>query len=47
MASRKHKRYGQGGFKHTKSPNRDRRNGKAWKKISRVFDPVRRRLVAA
>lgn len=45
MTSKKARRYGQGGSNHKKNPNLDRPNGKAWKKISRTFDSVKRRLV--
>ncbi len=44
MASRKHKRYGAGGFKHKKTPNVDRPNGKAWKKLPKAFDLTLKRL---
>jgi len=45
MASRKHKRYGQGGFKHKHTPNLARPNGKAWKKLPKGFDLYRGRLI--
>lgn len=45
MASRKQKRYGAGGFKHKRTPNVDRPNGKAWKKHPKGFTRRTRRLV--
>lgn len=47
MASRKSKRYGQGGSKHKNTPNQLRQNGKASKKHPQVFDAEKRRLVPA
>lgn len=46
MASAKSRRYGQGGSKHKHTPNVDRPNGKAWKKIVRKFSSDKRKLVA-
>lgn len=45
MASRKSKRYGQGGMKHKRTPNLERPNGKAWKQHPKGFDLTFRRLV--
>lgn len=45
MTSRKARRYGQGGFKHKKTPNTDRPNGKAWKKFPKAFSLVSRSLL--
>lgn len=47
MASRKSKRYGQGGSKHKHTPNQERSNGKASKKHPKVFSAEKRRLVPA
>ena len=47
MASRKSKRYGQGGSKHKHTPNHHRENAKAWKKYPKVFSAEKRRLVTA
>jgi hypothetical protein len=47
MASRKSKRYGQGGSKHKHTPNLARPNGKAWKKFPKMFSAAKRRLVPA
>lgn len=47
MASRKSKRYGQGGMKHTRTPNPARPNGKASKKYPKVFSAEKRRLIPA
>lgn len=44
MASRKSKRYGQGGSKHKHTPNQERSNGKAWKKRPKAFDLTLQRL---
>lgn len=44
MTSRKARRYGQGGFKHKKTPNTDRPDGKAWKKSPKGFSVFVRRL---
>lgn len=44
MASRKSKRYGQGGSSHKHNPNLDRSNGKAWKKHPKAFDLTLKRL---
>jgi hypothetical protein len=46
MASRKHKRYGMGGFKHKQTPNAERPNGKAWKKFPKGFSLTAGRLVS-
>lgn len=46
MASRKSKRYGQGGSKHKHTPNLERDNGKAWKKHPKAFNLTLRRLVS-
>lgn len=45
MASRKSKRYGQGGSKHKHTPNPLRSNGKAFKQHPKAFDLGTRRLV--
>lgn len=47
MASRKSKRYGQGGSKHKHTPNPLRANGKASKKHPKIFSAEKRRLVPA
>lgn len=44
MASRKAKRYGQGGSSHKHVVNPDRPNGKAWKKRPKGFDLTLKRL---
>ena len=44
MASAKSRRYGQGGSKHKHTPNVDRPNGKAWKKLPKAFDLTLKRL---
>lgn len=45
MASRKHKRYGAGGFKHKRTPNLARPNGKAFKKHPKAFSWNHGRLI--
>lgn len=47
MASRKAKRYGQGGSNHKHTPNLNRSNGKANKKHPKVFSAEKRRLIPA
>lgn len=47
MASRKHQRYGQGGFRHKHVLNSERPNGKAWKKRPKGWDSESRCLVLA
>jgi hypothetical protein len=47
MASRKSKRYGQGGSKHKHTPNPERPNGKAWKRHPKAFDLTLGRLHSA
>lgn len=47
MASRKAKRYGQGGSGHKHTPNLARANGKASKKFPKVFSVEKRRLISA
>lgn len=47
MASAKNRRYGQGGSKHKNTPNADRPNGKAWKKLPKAFDLTLKRLHSA
>lgn len=44
MASRKSKRYGQGGSKHKHTPNQERSNGKAWKGHPKGFSETTRSL---
>lgn len=46
MASRKSKRYGQGGMKHKRTPNLLRDNGKAFKQHPEAFNLTLRRLVS-
>lgn len=46
MASRKSKRYGQGGMKHKHTPNLARPNGKAFKQHPKIFSAGKRRLVS-
>lgn len=45
MASKKAKRYGQGGMGHKKAVNPGRPNGKAWKKFPKGFSLKRRALI--
>ena len=47
MASRKSKRYGQGGMKHKRTPNLLRANGKAFKQHPKGWSSALRRLVPA
>lgn len=44
MASKKFRRYGQGGSKHKHTPNTERPNGKSWKQHPKAFDYSRRGL---
>lgn len=44
MTSRKARRYGAGGFKHKRTPNLARPNGKAFKKLPKAFDLTLKRL---